>query len=91
MIYITAVRMSPPTANDHQHIESLKWENPADQKTGVSSRADIVKWIRDDKGDARVRAGGSSVKVGVVDGTPPYLRTYADGSYTNNLLSLPRF
>ena len=36
-------------------------------------------------------AGPPDAQVGVVNGNPPYLRTHADGQWTNNLLSLPRF
>ncbi|WP_240793257.1 DUF3892 domain-containing protein [Arthrobacter crystallopoietes] len=37
--------------------------------------------------------GPSSVPVGVIkpDNAAPYLRTYADGLWNNNLLPLPRF
>lgn len=90
MIYITAISMSPPTANDHQHIASLKWLEPGKPTTVVSSREQMVDWIRAG-GDARVKDRTGDVRVGVVEADPPYLRTYADGRYTNNLLSLPRF
>ena len=30
MIYITAIHMSPPSANHHQHIASLKWVEPGE-------------------------------------------------------------
>jgi hypothetical protein len=40
----------------------------------------------------RVRGSdGSDVAVGVVDASPPYIRTYADGNWTDNLLALPRY
>lgn len=90
MIYITAIHMSPPTANDHEHISDLQWRNPGTGSTGQSTRAAVVQWIRDD-GDARVQDRAGDVRIGVVEADPPYLRTYADGRYTNNLLSLPRF
>ena len=90
MIYITAVHMSPSSANDHQHIASLKWFEPGKTTTSVASREDIIDWING-RGEARVQDGKGYVLVGVVDASPPYLRTYADGRYTNNLLSLPRF
>ena len=31
------------------------------------------------------------MSVGVVDANPPYIRTHADGVWTDNLLALPRF
>jgi hypothetical protein len=51
----------------------------------------MVEWIRAKNGDARVRDSKGDVRVGVVDGTPPYIRTYADGRWTDNLLALPRY
>lgn len=41
----------------------------------------MVTWIE----------GGNTVRVGVVNATPKYIRTYADGTWTDNLLALPRF
>jgi hypothetical protein len=75
----------------HEHIARVKWENRATGATGENSRAEMVKWIDDDKGDARVADGSSYVKVGVVDASPKYLRTYADGKWTDNLLALPTY
>jgi len=42
-------------------------------------------------GQAFVTDGVRSVAVGVVHANPPYIRTYADGVWTDNLLALPRF
>jgi hypothetical protein len=85
--YITHIRMSPPNANDHEHIAELRWTQPAE--TGECSRSAMVEFIN--KGNAVFVHGTPDAQVGVVNGTPPYLRTYADGVWTNNLLSLPRF
>jgi len=49
----------------------------------------MVEFIN--KGNSVYVQAGPDVRVGVVDATPPYLRTYADGNWNNNLLSLPRF
>lgn len=89
MIYITQVRMSGGTS--HQHIAAVRWTSATDGNTGESTTAVMVSWIRDDKGDARVKDAQGEVRVGVVDGTPSYLRTFADGRWTDNLLSLPRY
>jgi len=90
-IQITAVRLSGGTT--HEHITHLWWTNPADAKTGDNTRAQIVTWIEDKKGQAYTSdTGGHRAEVAVV--TPPrgekYLRTRADGVWTNNLLALPR-
>ena len=85
--YITHVRLNPPNSNDHQHITDVHWSQPG--KTDDCSRAAMVEFIN--KGNAVYVKGNPDAQVGVVNATPPYLRTYADGNWTNNLLSLPRF
>lgn len=90
-IRITAIRLSGGT--QHEHITHLWWTNPATGETGDNSRSTIVSWIEKDNGKAYVEDNtGHRVNVHVV--TPQlgskYLRTYADGVATNNLLSLPR-
>ena len=74
----------------HQHIASVRWINPETAVTGETSRAGMVDWIRNRGGQAFVSDGTRSVWVGV-DGTPPYIRTHADGVWTDNLLALPTF
>lgn len=89
MVYITHVRMSAP-GNRHEHITNVQWHQPATGKSDSSTVAHMVEWI--DKGNqAKVTDGRNTVDVLVVRATPPHLRTVADGSYTDNLLSLPRF
>lgn len=89
MINITAVHTVG--TEGHEHIGRLRWINPSTDKTGENSRQEIVDWIRDEDGSAVVRDARGSVAVGVVNATPPYLRTHADGRWTDNLLYLPRF
>lgn len=89
MIYITAIHING--GNGHEHIASLRWRNPNTLATGQSTRTQMVTWIRDQQGDARVQDGVGDVRVGVVEASPPYVRTYADGKWTNNLLALPRY
>ena len=50
----------------------------------------MVNFIREKK-RAYVCDGRRIVEVGVVDSTPPHIRTYADKIWTDNLLALPRF
>lgn len=91
-IKITAIRLSGGTA--HEHIVRLAWTNPADGKTGDITRADLVAWIEDKNGKAYTEdASGHRADVAVVTPTrgEKYLRTRADGVWTNNLLALPRY
>jgi uncharacterized protein DUF3892 len=89
-IRITAVRLEGGQA--HEHIVRLWWINPATSKAGDNSRAELVSWIETQNGKAYVEdAHGDRADVGVVTPTygEKYLRTYADGKWTNNLLALP--
>lgn len=91
-IKITAIRLSG--GDDHQHIARLRWTNPADGNTGDNSRAQIVEWIETENGKAYVEDKlGHRADVAVVTPTygDKYLRTHADGTWTNNLLALPKF
>ena len=89
MVYVTAIHQEG--GSGHEHITSVQWRNPADGKTGESSKSEMVDWIKNKHGDARVTDGTNTVQIGVVDASPPYIRTYADGKWTDNLLALPRF
>jgi hypothetical protein len=90
MINVTSVHMVG--GSEHQHIGSVRWTNPDTGNSGESTRAKMVEWIRDKKGVAHVHgADGSVSQVGVVDANPPYIRTYADGDWNDNLLALPTY
>jgi Protein of unknown function (DUF3892) len=77
----------------HEHITDLWWINPASGQTGDNTRAQIVSWIEDKHGKAYVEDElGNRADVAVVtpEHGPKYLRTHADGRWTDNLLALPR-
>jgi hypothetical protein len=88
LIYIYEVHMSG--GEGHEHIESVRWRNPHTGDSGDSLRSQMVWWINEG-GKAYVTDGTNTVRVGVVDADPPYIRTYADDVWTDNLLSLPRY
>lgn len=90
-IRITAIRLSG--GNSHQHIVRLWWTDPSSGDTGDNSRAEIIAWMETQHGKVYVEdAAGNQVDVGIVTPAsgPKYLRTYADGVWTNNLLALPK-
>jgi hypothetical protein len=91
-IRITHIRLSEGTT--HEHVVHLWWTNPANSETGDNTKAAIVGWIDNQNGAAYVQEPGTTpADVGTVDpgnGRARYLRTYADGAWNNNLLSLPR-
>ncbi|WP_069770969.1 DUF3892 domain-containing protein [Streptomyces sp. LUP30] len=91
-IQITAVRLSAGGSR-HEHIVRLWWTNPATDKTGENTRAQIVTWIEDEGGQAHTSdADGHRATVAVItpDHGEKYLRTHADRVWTDNLLALPR-
>lgn len=90
-IRITHIRLTDGI-RDHQHISHVKY---LDNSGNPDSRtkALIVDWIDNKNGAAYVGTGSQQVRVLTVhpDQGAPYLRTHADGRWTNNLLSLPTF
>ena len=90
MVYITAVHMTTG-GSGHEHIANVKWLDPGTSNSGESTTATMVDWIDNKSGVAKVKSTVGDVMVGTVAATPKYLRTHADGKWTNNLLSLPRY
>lgn len=89
VVYMDAVRMSGGTG--HQHITEVRWKNPDANNSGQNTKAEMVVWIKKKGGAAYVCGGGHLARVVVVEGNPPYLRTYADTTWSDNLLALPKF
>jgi hypothetical protein len=89
VIYIYAIH--PAGGSQHRHIASVRWKNTDDGGDGQSTRAEMVRWIRDGGSAYVCGDAGHLAKVGVVDGTPPYIRTHVDGYWNDNLLALARY
>ena len=88
MVAVTAVHIEGTPR--HEHIESVRWRNPDTDETGQSTREQMVEWIG--VGNyAFVSDGVRRVRVHVVNAHPPYIRTWADGVWSDNLLALPRY
>lgn len=78
--------------SEHEHIASVLWQETTDSsKTGTNTTAEMVSWIQKEGGKAYVWDGSRAVDVLVVQATPPYLRSYADGKWSDNLLALDEF
>jgi len=87
-VYITAI--GPSSTSSHEHIASIRWLSSSDSTSKVMSMRAAVEWVQ--KGNKFVVAGESGpVEVQAVKANPPYLRTAANGSWTDNLLALPKF
>lgn len=88
-VYVTAVHM--PNGDGHERIELFQWQNPNTLETGQATAEQVVAWI-EAGGDLRVRdLAGGEFRIGVIAADPPYLRAYADGAWTDSLLSMPRY
>jgi len=78
--------------NPNVAITHLGWVNENDGSNGKNTRLEIYNWIKNDKGYAYVvDKYGNKVKVITAEtstGTK-YVKTEADNTTTNNLLSLP--
>lgn len=78
--------------NPNLAITDLGWINEETKKTGKHTRLQIYNWIKDENGKAYVTdSNNNEVKVIIAEtnnGTK-YLKTEADNSTKNNLLSLP--
>ncbi|WP_328811802.1 DUF3892 domain-containing protein [Rhodococcus sp. NBC_00294] len=91
-VQITHRRMSPG-GTKNEHITMVKWRSDADGSVNSSTKATMVDWIDNKNGSAYVQGRVSRSQVGTVheSGATPYLRTYANGEWDDNLLSLPIF
>ena len=91
-IQITHVRFGG-TKKTEDEIVLYKWKSDQSGEVNQSDKPTLVDWIDNKNGKAFVGSGNDRVPVGVI--TPQsgqaYLRTYADGKWTNNLVNLPTF
>jgi len=82
-VQVTCINKQPRN-NTHEGITHLggsgwKW-----------TRSEVIQSIRGKTNTFFTRVNGKRADIGVVDGqNGPYLRTYADGQWNDNLLALP--
>ena len=87
-VYVTAI--SPASARQHEHIADVRWLDSGNSTSKTMTKAQAVDWLR--QGNKLYVAGDTgAAEVRVVDANPPYIRTVADNTYTDNLLALPRY
>lgn len=89
MKYITHVRLHG--GRDHRHITDVQWTENGE--TGTSTTAEMVRHLRRHPDDVWVKVGHMEIKVAIVQPTDhePFLRTIADGQWSDNLLALAPF
>lgn len=88
MIRITSIHLAG--GEDHQHIQSVTWVNPATNERGGSNLQTMIAWLREG-GEATVTVGAQQENVQVVEGGAPFIQAYENGSPTDSLLALPRY
>jgi len=89
MVQITSVHMVG--TDHHQHINEMKWINTSTGATGASSREAMVNFVKSSPNQAFVQGPTAQAFLRVREATPPYVQTYADNTWTDNLLALPRY
>ncbi|NTX01829.1 DUF3892 domain-containing protein [Myxococcus sp. CA040A] len=88
--YITGIRLSGGTGLEH--ITEFRWdEGEKGQRDGQSSRPVMVQWVQSGNSAFVKAKPGVDVRVVPVNANPPYLRTEANETTTDNLLKLPHF
>jgi len=91
VIQITAIRLDG--GDGHAHITDLQWQSTS-IPAGQSTRAALVEWLNASSANQAMVAGEAEhvpVLVVMPFEKEPYLRTHADGTWTNHLLGLSRF
>lgn len=90
-IEITHVRFDGLQRAAHA-ITHYKFHTLDHSQSNSCDKASLVQWINEGN-DAYVGSGSQRVSVGVVNPVhgAPYVRTYSDGQWTNNLTNLPTF
>jgi hypothetical protein len=91
VIWITAVQFDGSGHDQHANISAVCWSDAESRSLGRHTVAEVVDLIRAQtlvyvSDDALER----TVLVRVVDAKPPYIRSWAHGSWGNDLLTLPR-
>jgi hypothetical protein len=92
VIWITAVQFDGSGREGHETIRAVRWRDAESRQHGEHTMAELVALVRahtlvyvSDKAFER------TATVRVVDADPPYVRAWAQGKWTNDLLALPRF
>lgn len=91
MIAITGVSLLAG-GSAHEHITQVAW---LDTDNGKTSRPTVAQMVAFAEQGGKMYVGGengwNAVQVVRPAGGAPYLRSVKDNTYTDNLLSLPRF
>jgi hypothetical protein len=92
VIWITAVQFDGSGNHNHESIRAVRWRDSDSERQGRYTVAEVVDLIRAHtlvyvSDDAFER----TALVRVVDANPPYIRSWAQDKWGNDLLALPHF
>jgi len=90
MIEITAVRLDGGSA--HEHIAEVLWEGTS--SSGRASIQALIDWLRagtENQAGVVNEKGRVPIRVVRPINAPAHVRAQADGTWTDDLLALPRF
>jgi hypothetical protein len=90
-IRITGIRKPGGAQNPHEAISYYRWKEDDEDNGAISPRSTVVGWL-DGGVEAYVEDSQGKVdcRVNVSPAGTRFLQTYADGRWTDNLLSLPQ-
>ena len=84
-VQVTCINKTPRN-NTHEGITHLGGTGGGGWKW---TRQQVIDSIRNQSNTFYTQVGGKRADIGIVEGSNPYLRTYADGTWNDNLLALP--
>jgi hypothetical protein len=92
LIWITAVQFDDSGRENHESIRAVRWREAESRQQGEHMMAELVALVR---AHTLVYVSDEAFErtaiVRVVDADPPYVRAWAQGKWTNDVLALPRF
>ncbi len=92
MIWITAVQFDNSGHDNHENIRAVRWRDAESRQQGQYAVAELVDLIRKQTlVYVSDEAFERTALVRVVDAKPPYVRSWAQGKWGNDLLALPHF
>jgi hypothetical protein len=92
VIWITAIQLDSSGHEQHEHIRAVRWRDAESHQEGGYTVAELVDVIR---AHTLVYVSDQALErtalVRVVDANPPYIRSWVQGKWGNDLLLSPRF
>ncbi len=89
-IRITGIRKPGGAQNPHEAISHYRWVEDGTAESDITARPTVVGWVDSDiRAYVQDSSGQVNCHVNISRAGTRFLQTYADGRWTDNLLSLP--